>query len=97
MDADTWTRLDHLLDEVLDLPPHERLAWVDRLAGADADLAPRLRALLARADSPFHAGFLNTIPRLAFDLGDEIGPADPAAASRALAECLTRLDRVRSR
>jgi len=51
--ADTalWKRLNALLEVGMALPESERRAWLDTLPEADADLKPRLEAMLARADS----------------------------------------------
>ena len=38
--------LSNLLDAALDLPPHERSAWVDRLDAANESLKPSLRKML---------------------------------------------------
>jgi serine/threonine-protein kinase len=47
IDSQRWQRLSPWLDEVLDLPPGERTAWLDALAARDSGLAGELRALLA--------------------------------------------------
>jgi len=47
VDAQRWQRLSPWLDRVLELPTGQRQAWLDDLAGRDADLATELRALLA--------------------------------------------------
>ena len=47
VDSQRWLRLSPWLDQVLDLPPDQRDAWLDDLAGRDATLAAELRALLA--------------------------------------------------
>src|SRR5262245_23402774 len=75
----TFAALDGLLDEALELPPAERLAWVDRLGAEHEALKPRLRALLSRAGHEK----LRTLPmlgagtvevRYTLRAGDEIGP-----------------------
>jgi serine/threonine-protein kinase len=48
IDADTWSVLNSLLDQALDLAPAERIPWVEAL-GAEYDaLRPRLRDLISR-------------------------------------------------
>ncbi len=47
VDSQRWLRLSPWLDQVLDLPPDQRDAWLDDLAGRDATLAAELQALLA--------------------------------------------------
>ena len=66
--------LSRLLDEALDLPPDERIRWVDTIDPAFEGLKPRLRALLERAAEVESRDFLNTLPPL--------GDADPAGAAR---------------
>lgn len=59
-----WLHLRRLLDTALDLGPQERLAWLDALAGPDAEHAPRLRALLQHAGSPEAERLLWTLPKI---------------------------------
>jgi serine/threonine-protein kinase len=49
---EAWTTLRTLLDEALALTPDERTAWLDTLDPRHAPLGPRLRALLAHAQTP---------------------------------------------
>jgi eukaryotic-like serine/threonine-protein kinase len=51
LDIDELGALDRLLDQALELPPHERHGWLDRLGPEFARLAPTLRYLLTR-DAP---------------------------------------------
>ena len=70
MDANTWVRLSHLLDEALDLPPAERAQWLATLGTADAALKPRLLSLLAHAPSVQAADFLGAIPTVDLTASD---------------------------
>ena len=53
-----WERLSALIDQALDLPLAQREGWLHALAGADAELRPRLQALLARVAQAERLGFL---------------------------------------
>lgn len=70
-DARTWTELNLLLDEALDLPVEERAAWLDALPAEHQHLQPRLKELLLRASKLQKEEFLNTLPKL--DLSDGNG------------------------
>lgn len=48
IDPQDWARLSALLDEVLELEPHQRDTWFEGLAAADQALSPTLRQLLAQ-------------------------------------------------
>ncbi len=76
--ADTWSALNSLLDRALDLPPTERLPWIDALGPEYDALKPRLRDLLGRGAALRTSQFLATIPKLP-GLHDE--PFGPPAAS----------------
>ncbi|MGM9486885.1 protein kinase domain-containing protein [Ideonella sp. YS5] len=71
LDPETWQRLSPWLDQVLDLPPGERAAWLDALAEREAGTAAELRALL-------EGGTAGAAARLLQD-------AAPAVALQALA------------
>ncbi|MEO8122750.1 MAG: serine/threonine-protein kinase [Burkholderiales bacterium] len=71
--APRWARLRQLLDEALDLPASQRNAWMHALPAADADLLPRLRALLAHAESGALTG---NLPRI--ETADFSGASPPA-------------------
>jgi eukaryotic-like serine/threonine-protein kinase len=47
-DLPRWRRINALLEEALALPQNEHDAWLAKLSGQQADVAPTLRALLAR-------------------------------------------------
>jgi serine/threonine protein kinase/Tfp pilus assembly protein PilF len=47
MDPRTWSHLDSILDQVLDLPVHELGPTLARLCGGDHDLEERIRSILA--------------------------------------------------
>ena len=85
MDAQSFDQLNRLLDQALDLPPHERMAFVDSLPLEFTGLQASLRDLLSRAARIATGDFLHTLPRLAIDAmdtassraeqaGDLIGP-----------------------
>jgi eukaryotic-like serine/threonine-protein kinase len=58
------SELSRLLDAALDLPPAERVAWVDTLDHTHDELKPRLRALLARAAEVESRDFLGSLPAI---------------------------------
>jgi serine/threonine-protein kinase len=68
--VDDWRTAFRLLDSALELPAHARHSWVDALDGADARLAPTLRALLEK-HAALDADFLVTLPDFT-----RAGPAD---------------------
>ncbi len=63
MDPVTWKALNRLLDEALDLPPEERGKWLEELSSEHEVLKPRLRALLAHAETGAKTP-LGTLPKL---------------------------------
>jgi tetratricopeptide (TPR) repeat protein/tRNA A-37 threonylcarbamoyl transferase component Bud32 len=65
----SWSALNRLLDEALDMPPADRVAWMEGLSAEFAELKPRLRELLARASSVETGDFLRTLPK--FHVGGE--------------------------
>jgi eukaryotic-like serine/threonine-protein kinase len=64
IDAATWRRLNPLLDAALDLPLHERDAWLAALPAEHAGLREPLRELLASAARVEHAALLEALPAL---------------------------------
>src|SRR5262245_50828734 len=70
IDADTWSALNDLLDRALDLPPTERIPWIDALGQEYDALKPRLRDLISRGADLRSSQILGTIPKLR-DLADE--------------------------
>ena len=60
-----WSAISKLLDQALDIPANERDAWLDTLTGADADLKPVLRDLLARHAQLEKSNFLDDGAQLA--------------------------------
>jgi serine/threonine-protein kinase len=72
LDATSFAALNRLLDEALDRPEGERMAWAEGLPAEYDDLKPRLLALLARASGG--SSPLDAIPEL--DLGGEAGDWD---------------------
>jgi serine/threonine-protein kinase len=59
----SWQAFSRLLDEALELPPTERLGWLERLGAEHDAVKPALRAVLARADGVETAQWLATLPR----------------------------------
>ncbi len=79
LDPTRWHRLRDLLDEALTRPPSERAAWLRDLEPRDAELAPRLRALLAHDESG--AALPESLPRVetgafapAVPMPERVGP-----------------------
>ena len=72
IDRSSWPRLEPLLDQALDLPAHERDAFVERLHERDPDLARELIELLDRDEEVERTRFLERpdVPSLA---GLELG------------------------
>src|SRR6185295_2813809 len=80
-----WKQRFPLLDEVLELPPAERDAWIDTLEGRE-DLKPLLRELLTRHASRETNDFLRDVPKFThveggaapagrpLQAGDQVGP-----------------------
>ena len=58
MNAESWTELNRLLDEALDLPPADRERWLASLGPEHERLKTRLCALLAQASSVEASSFL---------------------------------------
>ena len=58
MNAESWTELNRLLDEALDLPPADRERWLASLGPEHERLKARLCALLAQASSVQASSFL---------------------------------------
>ena len=57
-DAATWARLSPLLDAALDLPPHERVAWLAALQAHAPEDAAALQGLLERQEAAGRDDFL---------------------------------------
>jgi len=76
------SELSRLLDVALEMPPGERVAWVDTLDAHHDALKPRLRALLARGAEIESRDFLGSLPTL--DEEAEELPAETASASDAV-------------
>ncbi|BET68732.1 hypothetical protein ASA1KI_36500 [Opitutales bacterium ASA1] len=75
IDAATWQTLSRLIDEALELPLHERMAWIARLPPEEAALAPRLAELLERM-SRTGSSAVPDLPAMAMTALQEIdGPA----------------------
>jgi eukaryotic-like serine/threonine-protein kinase len=63
IDPGSWSTLNRLLDEALDRPPAERVAWIETLGDEFAQLKPQLRELLAHSASVETGDFLQTLPK----------------------------------
>ncbi|KAA3614494.1 MAG: hypothetical protein DWQ01_01975 [Planctomycetota bacterium] len=66
MDPDRWEQLVDLFGEALELPAHERTAFLDRRCGDDQELRRELERMLAEAEKPSE-GYLDP-PRSLEDL-----------------------------
>ena len=58
----SWHGFNRLLDQALELPTDQRLAWIDALGPEHDALKPALRALFERA-SGVETAWLATLPR----------------------------------
>ena len=63
-DPRVCARIGELLDAALELPAHERSAWLSGLPDDDAQYEERLSRLLAQADQLADMDFLGTLPKL---------------------------------
>jgi hypothetical protein len=79
--CDDWSALLRLLDEVLELPPAERNAWLAAREASLGALAPALRQLLDERRAIETGTFLQALPVLAtgpapagLAMGQHIGP-----------------------
>ncbi len=77
VDAERWRAVDALFDQVLQLPPVEREAFLDRACAGDAELRGQVERLLA-ADAQA-ATFLEH-PPLLLELGGAFGEDAPAGS-----------------
>jgi len=59
MDADRWRRIEELFDKVLDCPPTDRTAFLDRACADDPALKTEVTRLLALHEKAPDS-FLNT-------------------------------------
>jgi serine/threonine protein kinase len=85
LDAEQVLTLSRLLDDALDLPVDQRIAWVDGLTGVGDNVRQKLLELLAREEQLERDDFLGTLPdlhlprqddedaRIGACAGDEIG------------------------
>ncbi len=64
IDAAQWPAFSLLMDQMLELPPGERAAWVCALTGDAAALAPQLLTMLQADADARTAGWLDTLPKL---------------------------------
>ena len=76
MDRESWTQLNRLLDEALELPPEDLQAWLARLGAADEPLKARVRALLDHRSSVRASSFLESIPSLSLSSVSSLGSFD---------------------
>ena len=68
-DPSAWARLSPYLDEALDLEPHERDAWLSKLAITDPDIAESVRELLRKQAVLDSVGFMRGSPLTATRFG----------------------------
>lgn len=61
----SWPVFNRLLDEALELPPGERLTWLEALGAEHDRLKPALRALLEKSSGAETRQWLSTLPRSA--------------------------------
>ena len=59
----SWKVFSALLDRALELPPPDRLAWLDTLDAEHEALKPALRSVLQRSSGAETAQWLSTLPR----------------------------------
>ncbi|MEO8659410.1 MAG: serine/threonine-protein kinase [Bryobacteraceae bacterium] len=72
---ESWSEVNRLLDEALDLPPEARGHWLSELSAEHGPLKPLLRRLLDRAAKVAANGFLEDLPLLEqVAAGDTVGP-----------------------
>jgi serine/threonine-protein kinase len=74
MGVESWTQLNRLLDEALDLPPADRERWLASLGPEHESLKTRLCALLAHAPSVQASSFLAAPSMGSLTLGES--PSD---------------------
>jgi serine/threonine protein kinase/tetratricopeptide (TPR) repeat protein len=79
LDSESASHLNQLLDQALELPATERLAWVSQLPAAHDALKPHLRDLLSRTGQIESADFLGSLPHFAApqDSPSPGGPLEP--------------------
>jgi serine/threonine protein kinase len=80
INAETWETLNSLLDRVLDLPPDERLPWIDALGPEYETLKPRLRDLVSRSAALRTSEILGTFASFPISADDQSGTASSAEA-----------------
>lgn len=68
LDAGSASQLNQLLDQALELPAAQRLAWVSGLAAEHDALKPHLRDLLSRTAQVESADFLGSLPQFVASL-----------------------------
>lgn len=76
MDRESWTQLNRLLDEALELPPEDLQSWLARLGADDELLKARVRALLNHRSSVRASSFLESIPSLSLSSVSSLGSFD---------------------
>ncbi len=78
LEPDRAAALNELLDQVLELPPAERAAWLAKIPAACDDLKPHLQDLLSRVAAIETADFLGSLPRFAGPPAAGQGPGSEA-------------------
>src|SRR5262249_44368422 len=66
MDPVRWRELSVFLNQALDLPGTDRLAWLEKLRSQHPRVADELKPLLGRLDSLERSRFLEDEPALVF-------------------------------
>ncbi len=82
LDAATFATLSRLLDQALDRPEAERVAWVESLPPEHDELKPRLLALLSGGTRK--ASLLDRFPDLALDEVSLPGESESGTGLRSL-------------
>ena len=67
MDPVRWRELSAFLDEALELPSTERLAWLEALRARDPKIAEELQPLLGRLENLEKSDFLEDGPSVVFN------------------------------
>src|SRR5579871_2971520 len=78
VDPDLWRKLSPYLDELLELDPEQRPAWLAGLRAEDPEIAGHLQRLLAERDAIEDSGFLERTVQVG------LPPAPPSLAGQVL-------------
>src|SRR4051794_34720468 len=73
MSPERWQQIKTILGEVLEIPPAEQTAFLDRVCANDAEMRKEVESLLASNDD-VQSGFLHSaIPRVTLTRGSKLG------------------------